>query len=271
MLKATIVIDNITKNELNAEWGLCVYIEYNGQKYLLDTGSSDKYLNNAKELGIDLSDIDYAALSHAHYDHSGGYDEFFEVNNKAQLYVSSSCDENCYYRFGFARKYIGVPKGMMSRHEDRIKMASGLQPLGEGAWLVPHIGGNLARIGKRNHMYVKGPKGYAADRFAHEQSLVFETPKGLVVLNSCSHGGLENIVKDIECYMPGKKIYMTIGGLHLSQMRAKNVRKVGKTIRDLNIEHVITGHCTGDKSFNILKEQLGDKAEQMYSGMIIEV
>lgn len=271
MFKASIVIDNNTKNELLAEWGLCVYIEYNGDKYLLDTGSSNKYLTNVEQMGIDLSDVDYAALSHAHYDHSGGYDEFFARNDKAQLYVSPNCQENCFYKFMFAKRYIGVPKGMMTKHEDRISLARGLQPLGEGAWLVPHIGGNLAKIGKRNHMYTKEAGGMRVDKFAHEQSLVFETERGLVVLNSCSHGGLDNIVKDIECYMPGKKIFMTIGGLHLSKMRPKGVRQIADTIKKLDIEHVITGHCTGDKSFEILKEELGDKVEQMYSGMVIEI
>lgn len=38
-------------------------------------------------LGICLSDVDAAFLSHAHYDHSGGYREFFSENSKAALYL----------------------------------------------------------------------------------------------------------------------------------------------------------------------------------------
>jgi 7,8-dihydropterin-6-yl-methyl-4-(beta-D-ribofuranosyl)aminobenzene 5'-phosphate synthase len=34
---------------------------------------------------------------------------------------------------------------------------------------------------------------------------------------------------------------------------------------------VITGHCTGDEAFTILKEELGEIIEQMYTGMEIEL
>ena len=34
-----ILIDNLTKSDLVPEWGLAVYVEYNGHQILLDTGS----------------------------------------------------------------------------------------------------------------------------------------------------------------------------------------------------------------------------------------
>ena len=52
------------------------------------------------------------------------------------------------------------------------------------------------------------------DDFHHELSLVFKTNKGLVVINSCSHGGFINIVENIKeiFNMP---VIAYIGGLHL--------------------------------------------------------
>ena len=44
---AKVIIDNISKNELIPEWGLAVYIEHEGHKVLLDTGSSDKFTKHA--------------------------------------------------------------------------------------------------------------------------------------------------------------------------------------------------------------------------------
>ena len=73
-MKFTILIDNLPHENLVGEWGLAVYIEHGGKKILLDAGASDGFAKNAESLGIDLSGIDYAALSHAHFDHSDGMD-----------------------------------------------------------------------------------------------------------------------------------------------------------------------------------------------------
>ena len=51
-MRATIIIDNISKNELISEWGLAVFIEYEGQKILLDTGATGEFVKNAKYLAL---------------------------------------------------------------------------------------------------------------------------------------------------------------------------------------------------------------------------
>ena len=270
MLKATVLIDNIAENGFLSEWGFCVWISYKGKNYLLDTGSSDKYLQNAEKLGVKLSDADFAVLSHAHFDHSGGYDSFFAQNEKAKLFLSAACGENCCFKLGPIRRYIGVPKGMLNKHAGRIEAVDGFCELDEGVWLVPHIKNDLEKIGKKAHMARRENGRFVPDDFNHEQSLVFETDKGLVVFNSCSHGGLQNILKDVEHYLPGKSVYMTVGGLHLKSYGDKEVRRIAELIKSLGIERVITGHCTGDKGFAILKDVLGDSVVQTSVGMSIE-
>lgn len=88
-----------------------VLSDNNGKKYLLDTGGSNLFLDNAGKLGIDISEVDCAVLSHAHYDHSLGMEAFFRANSKADFYVSPNARENCYAGFGFLSKYIGLPSG----------------------------------------------------------------------------------------------------------------------------------------------------------------
>lgn len=48
---AKVLIDNLTNSELLCEWGLSFYIEQNKKKILLDTGSSEKFAENAKKWG----------------------------------------------------------------------------------------------------------------------------------------------------------------------------------------------------------------------------
>lgn len=48
------------------------------------------------ELGIDLSEVDIAILSHGYYDH-GGLERFMHLNKKAQIYMSHCVFRNYYH------------------------------------------------------------------------------------------------------------------------------------------------------------------------------
>ena len=270
-MKITSVIENKAPEGLICEWGLCVHIEFEVKQYLLDTGSSDKYLKNLEPLGIHLPEVDAAVLSHAHFDHSGGYDSFFEKNQKAKLYVRAACAENCYSRHGLFRAYIGIPKGMMKRHQDRIVMVDGDYQLDEKVWLIPHKIDHPEELGKQVHMYVKVNHHFKPDGFYHEQSLVFQTSKGLVVFNSCSHGGADNIINEVLDTFPREKLYALIGGFHMKGRKEADVRAFAERLSECQVEHIYTGHCTGDKAFAILQEMLGEKVHYFETGTVLEI
>ena len=71
--KITVITDNIPNGGLSGEWGLCLLVEYKDKKILVDAGASELFLTNLKELGFEANDVDYATLSHAHYDHAYGH------------------------------------------------------------------------------------------------------------------------------------------------------------------------------------------------------
>ena len=264
--KITIIVDNKENNGICGEWGLCVLVCFAGKKILLDAGSSDLFLENLKKLSIDVADIDAAVLSHAHYDHANGFPAFFENNKKAKLYVRDDTGPDCYAKKMFFRKYIGIPRKMMTGYADRIEAVSGDYKLMDGVWLIPHKTEGLSDIGRREFMYRKTSRGWIPDDFAHEQSLVIDTDKGLVILNSCSHGGAANIIREVKETFPDKKVYGLIGGLHLFNKPEAEIRAVAEKIRKTGIEYICTGHCTKDRAFAILKEELGDMAVQMHVG-----
>src|SRR3989449_6978979 len=55
------------------EWGFAALIEADGHRLLFDTGDRpETVLQNARELGIDLSTVTEVVLSHHHGDHTGG-------------------------------------------------------------------------------------------------------------------------------------------------------------------------------------------------------
>lgn len=269
-MRATVVVDNIGNDELKGEWGLCIYIEYQDKKILLDAGASGLFLENAKKMNIPLEKLDYAVLSHAHYDHANGMKEFFQINDSAKFYLRDGCRENCYKKKWILKKYIGIPKGILEEYKDRIALASGDYTITEGVNLIPHKTKGLSLIGKSENMYLREGGRWRADDFSHEQSLVFDTPNGLVIFNSCSHGGADNIVNEVASTFPDKKILALVGGFHLYNKSEEVVRDFAKRLKATGVKHVYTGHCTGKEAYKILKEELGDVVGQLKVGLVME-
>lgn len=268
-MKASVLVDNIKNGDMKGEWGLSIYIEYNGRTILLDTGASDLFVTNAEKMGLPISDVDAAVLSHAHYDHADGMKYFFKNNAEAKFFLRNP-EAECYAKKWIFRKYIGIPKDVRRDFSDRITAAEGDVQLYDGVWLIPHKTEGLDKIGKKENMYRKDFGRLQYDDFSHEQSLVFDTEKGLVIFNSCSHGGADNIINETAATFPDKKVHAIIGGFHLYNKTEAEVRELGRKIRDTGIEYVCTGHCTGEKSYDILKEELGDILHQLHVGMIME-
>ena len=202
-----VISDNISGNGLAGEWGLCLLIKYNDKKILVDAGASDLFLENLKKSGERVEEIDYAVLSHAHYDHANGFPSFLKNNSTANLFVRDSVEPDCYFKKFVFRKYIGIPRKMLDDNSDRVVRVSGNYELTKGIYLIPHKENNLSIIGKREMMYRRTPEGWCPDDFSHEQSVVVETKKGLLIINSCSHGGAANILTDVKSVFPDKRIY----------------------------------------------------------------
>jgi 7,8-dihydropterin-6-yl-methyl-4-(beta-D-ribofuranosyl)aminobenzene 5'-phosphate synthase len=54
------------------EWGFAALIDADGHKLLVDTGSHpNTVLDNARDLHVDLSDVQEVVLTHNHWDHVG--------------------------------------------------------------------------------------------------------------------------------------------------------------------------------------------------------
>ena len=265
-VEMTVLIDNVASDPLLGEWGLSILITADNRKILLDTGAGSLFAQNAECLGIDLSDVDAGVLSHAHYDHADGIDTFFELNRTAPFFVREGASENCYGIKEGAQKYIGIRRGILAEYESRIQSIKGVYEIAEGIWLIPHRKADYSKIALRNDLYTVNNGKREPDDFAHEQSLVFDTKKGLIVFNSCSHTGMANILADIREMLGRDDIYSYVGGLHLFNLTDEELDTLCEEIKQTSIGHIFTGHCTGDHAFSILKDSLGERIEQFASG-----
>ena len=71
-MKVVILMENSTcRDTVACAHGLSMYIETDKHKILFDMGPDAQFIDNAKALGVDLTQVDIAFLSHAHNDHCG--------------------------------------------------------------------------------------------------------------------------------------------------------------------------------------------------------
>lgn len=277
-LVATILIENSDAEGLLSEHGLSVHLSYGSQSILVDFGQSERFLHNAAALGIDMSAVDVAVLSHAHYDHADGLEAFCTFNHKAPVYLSAACAENCWSTKGGTTEphYIGMRRGALGRCSSRLRRVAykGVTTVLPGAYVLTHTTPGLAEVGRRTGMLVGDGQTWAPDDFAHEVSLVLELdsdtgsdPRRLVVVSSCSHAGCCAILNEVRAAFRGENIDAFIGGLHLVHATKAEVRAVAKCMREHGVRRLYTGHCTGQRALDILRHELPQMVVPMHPGL----
>ena len=271
-MRITVLTDNTPHGELMGEWGLSLYIESAGHTLLLDAGASGLFKENAEKLSLPLDKVEAAVLSHAHYDHGDGLSGFLKANERAKLYVRAACAEDCYSCHGsLLPHYVGLAKGLLTAYGDRLVRVEGRKEIMPGVWLLPHTESGLESIGRKEKLYRRRGLLLRPDGFDHEQSMVLDTPKGLVILNSCCHGGADRVIREALAAFPGKKPRAILGGFHLFGRSDAEVASFARRLLDTGVEAVYTGHCTGDRAMGILKEILGSRLHPFHAGLEIQI
>lgn len=279
-MKIKVLVENSAKEGLSAEHGLCLYIEYRGKRYLVDSGASNLFAENAEKIEVDLSKIDTAFLSHAHYDHSGGYAKFFELNKNAKVYLQEASKNRQYFKIaGPIKKYIGIPEGMLDEYADRFEYIDGFERIDDGIYIVPHSSEGILERAKHTHMCVMINGKIQYDDFKHEQTVVFEEEDGLVCFNSCSHAGVDTIIEEVKKTFPEKRIKAYVGGFHMMgplgpsscSYSKEEVQSVAKELMEGTDALFYSGHCTGEVAYEWLKEILQDKLEALQTGKAFDI
>lgn len=279
-MRVTVLMENTALEGcgLAAEHGLSLYILHRGRAILLDAGSSGQFAENAEKLGVDLAGVELGVLSHGHYDHADGLRRFFQINSKAKVYARPGAGGPYFSIHEDGPKFIGIHRDVWEGCRDRFVTVEGLYSLEEGAWLVPETVRSTAFSGRADNLvYKRGTDDFLPDDYRHEQSLVLETRRGLVVFNSCSHGGIVNIVRGVREQLPDKRVFAVVGGFHMfgkgeSGMNCPEeyVLAVADALKELGVEEIYTGHCTGQPALNLLRKRFGPGCRALSTGQVLE-
>ena len=86
--KLTVLVDNTPGPGLEGAWGLSILVETERNVVLFDAGPDPGVLErNVMKLGVDLGRVDFAVLSHNHYDHTGGFSYIARARPGLKIYV----------------------------------------------------------------------------------------------------------------------------------------------------------------------------------------
>lgn len=246
------------------EWGFAALVESDGRQILFDTGAHPRtVLDNAKDLGIDLSGIEEVVLSHNHDDHTGGL-----LTLRRELGAKSPralhrvhVGKGIFWSRPQAQGREGNPMieirrqfeatgGTFIEHDGPVQILPGLWLTGP----VPRVHPERNWSGRGQ---VKKAEGVVEDDIPEDQSLIADTPRGLVLLAGCGHAGIVNTIDYARKVVRPAPLHAAIGGFHLFPATDAHLDWTAAKLRDFGLENLIGAHCTGIEAVYHLREKVG--------------
>lgn len=271
---------------LHGEWGLSMHAESRRgeevRNILIDFGyTSETLVNNITILKIDPSAFDALVLSHGHYDHFGGMVGFLSANKgrlkkNLPFFVGG---EDCFCtRETDLGQYGALDRKAIVDANLSLMMAEGPAIVADHAFTtgkIPQVSSEKPlrptreKVGVVNGLgcfpdkmaSAKNTGTFIPDDFEHEIATNFVVKgKGLVVLTSCSHRGIINTIRQAQAVSGLQKVHAVIGGFHIvPPLDDDYVRQVTATLKEINPDYLIPGHCSGDRFYDIARNELGDR------------
>lgn len=228
----TISIKIITENscirdDLLAQHGLSIFVDYMWKKYLFDCGQVIEWLtHNLDVMNIKTKELDWIIISHPHHDHCWSLPKFISLLHKQNIYITPDFETKKYTYKNFieVKESIEIEKWLFL-----------IWPL----W---------------------NKKGYK------EQSLVIDLwAKGLVIIVWCSHPWIEHIVAKAQETTWNKKIMGIVGWLHFVELKDNDIEKKINYLKSLQLDFIAPGHCTWFEAISKMKNTLWNRVK--ISGM----
>lgn len=249
-MKITLLVDNQTLVDqyFLAEPAFSAWIESGDTKLMFDTGYSDVFLENARRLKLEISELDILVLSHGHSDHTWGLPalaEHLRLKRRRPDRVKLIAHPEAFYEKGLEGEVYGVNFNIEDFKDvfeviltkAPVRLGNGLLYLGE----IPRTNefeGKLA-IGqtRQGEIWVK-------DFILDDTALSYSGEDGLVIISGCSHSGIVNIVEHAMTLNETRKVIDVVGGLHLQKPTSEQLEGTVRFFESLDLKQLHASHCT---------------------------
>jgi 7,8-dihydropterin-6-yl-methyl-4-(beta-D-ribofuranosyl)aminobenzene 5'-phosphate synthase len=276
--------------ELHTQWGLSLFLRSQradeGRTFMLDYAyTPDALLNNFDILGLDASKIDALIVSHGHFDHYGGLIAFLDKYRgvlPADVKLYAGGEDNFCHRvqatatpgefsdFGYLdrnalaeRKVVVVlcetptiigghafTTGQVKRTTDEKILPQTYEQFG----MHDGLGCDATHYTPAELLGKTVP-----DEHYHEHATIFNVrDRGLVVISSCSHRGIVNVVKQAQEISGVSKVHAVLGGFHLGPAAPDYTKHIVEELVALDPDVLVPMHCSG-QNFVEAVEQVAPK------------
>jgi len=263
--RVTILYDAFSDNKsVTKDWGFSALVEHDGKRILFDTGNNQEiFEHNVKALNVDLTKIDFAVISHRHADHATGLKYLLKIKPDVTVYVPADGDNG----FGdsefpqvFYRPEPSLPGKMRyfdAAYPEHLRsgklyemghfvLVDKLTEVAPGVFLLYTVS-NIPRT-------LELP----------ELTLAIKGPHGLILVDGCSHTGIEEILQAASAVDP--HTHIVFGGFHLVRTPVPDIDRLVDALKNKwKLDRIAPGHCTGEPAFLRLQKAFGD--DYLYAGV----
>lgn len=263
--RLTILCENTVGHPFGVvgEHGFACFIETEAGNVLFDTGQGMGICGNADALGKDLKSLQVIAISHGHYDHTGGLPQVLQRTGSIPVYGHPDIFSGRSWSDGQVTRYIG----MRHRRSYLESLGARFQLVRRPVEISPglHLTGEIPRFNDFErpdaNMVLHTANGDAVrpDPITDDLSLVIESTKGLIVVLGCAHAGMINIFDHVLNTFNRDRIYAVVGGTHLGFSQPDQFDETLKAVDRYGIQKMGVSHCTGLEKAAILHARLGER------------
>jgi 7,8-dihydropterin-6-yl-methyl-4-(beta-D-ribofuranosyl)aminobenzene 5'-phosphate synthase len=268
--KVTILYDAFGESkELTKDWGFSALVEHNGKRILFDTGNDATiFEHNVKALSVDLTKLDFVVISHRHADHTTGLRYVLKVNPNVTVYVPSDGGNG----FGgppFPTTFLRPDDSLPAK----MRYFGGTNPE-HFAWGKLYDTGNFVLVDRLTEVspgifLVRTVSQKKGTLELPELTLAIKRPNGLLLVDGCSHAGIEAILEAASALDPRTEV--VFGGLHLVTTPVEEIDVLVENLKTKwKVQRIAAGHCTGEPAFARLKKAYRENYFYAGLGMKIE-
>jgi 7,8-dihydropterin-6-yl-methyl-4-(beta-D-ribofuranosyl)aminobenzene 5'-phosphate synthase len=264
--KVTILYDAFGESkELTKDWGYSALVEHNGKRILFDTGNNAAiFEHNVKALGVDLTKLDFVVISHRHADHATGLRYVLKVNPNVTVYVPAD-GANGFGGSPIPNTYLRADESLPAK----MRYFGGAEAPEHFTSGKLYDTGNFVLVSQQTEVSpgifllrtVSQKKGTLE---LPELTLAIKRPNGLLLVDGCSHAGVEAILEAAGAVDPRTEI--VFGGLHLVTTPVEEIDALVENLKTKwKVQRIAPGHCTGEPAFARLKKAYGEN--YLYAGL----